>query len=265
MADRKFRARAQMPNRKEIMGLLPTIARGSVIGTFIGALPGAGGSFASFISYALESKFAKASSMFGSGALEGVAAPESANNASSGGALIPTLTLGLPGSEITALLLAGLTIHGVQAGPLMFVQEPILVNTLFAAMLFANILMFFMAFPIARVFTRFLFLPKGVLYGGILILSLVGAFSLRFSKTDVWTVLVFGVFGYFLRRYNWPQVPLVLGVVLGPLMESSFRNALLSSHRDFSIFFSRPISATFLVIAVLSYILPIIIARLRKS
>jgi len=136
-------------------------------------------------------------------------------------------------------------------------EQPLFVYTVFMAMLLANLIMFVMAFPIARFFTKALLLPKGILYSGILIISVVGAYSLRFNMLDVWTVLICGIFGYFMRRYQWPQAPLVLGMVLGPLMESNFRNALLSSHRDFTIFFTRPISAAFLILAVCLYILPL--------
>ena len=250
--------KAELPTFKETVRLLPTFLRGSVIGTFIGALPGAGGTLAAFISYALEVKVSKHSELFGTGIMEGVAAPESANNASSGGAMIPTLTLGIPGSEITALMLAGLTIHGLQAGPMLFFEQPIFVYTIFVAMFLANIIMLIMAFPIARIFTKSLLLPKEILYSGILIISLVGAFALRFNMFDVWTVLIFGIVGYFMKRYGWPQAPIILGMVLGPLMESNFRNALLSSQRDFLVFFKRPISATFLVIAICSYLIPLI-------
>ena len=265
-AESGFRAKIDLPTGKEVKRLIPTWIRGSLIGTMIGALPGAGGTFASFMSYTVESKFSKHPEKFGKGVLEGVAAPETANNASSGGALIPTLTLGVPGSEITALMLAGLTIHGLQAGPLLFIEQPRFIYTLFMALILANIIMFVMAFPIARIFTTsLLFLPKKILYTSILVISLVGAYSIRYNVLDVWTVLIFGIFGYFMRRYHWPEVPLVLGMVLGPMLESNFRNALLSSHKDFTIFFTRPISSAFLIIAVSSYVIPIIISLSKKS
>jgi len=260
-----LRAKVELPTGKEIRKLVPTWLRGSVIGTMIGALPGAGGTFASFLSYTVESRSSKHPEEFGKGAIEGVAAPEAANNASSGGALIPTLTLGIPGSEITALMLAGLTIHGLQAGPLLFIEQPRFIYTIFMALILANLIMFGMAFPITRVFTKLVIsLPKAILYTIILAISLVGAYAIRFDMLDVWTVLIFGVFGYFMRRYRWPEAPLVLGMVLGPMLETNFRNALLYSNRDFTIFFTRPISATFLIIAIFSYMIPFIRSGLKK-
>lgn len=250
--------------KREVAELLPTIVRGTLIGTGVGILPAAGGTMAAFLAYGVEKRLCPE---VGTGVLRGVAAPESANNASSGGAMVPTLALGIPGSEGTALLLVGLTLHGLQAGPLLMITQRKLVFSLFAGMLLANVLMVLVGFFLARGFAALLALPLEIVYGVVVGLSFVGAYAVRNNFLDVWVALIAGVVGVVFKRYKWPVAPLVVGIVLGELLETSFRRALLVSQNGYAIFFTRPISAAFIILTVLVYVFPVVarVVRSRKA
>ncbi len=253
---------AKALSRKELIELIPTLIRGTLIGTGVGILPAAGGTMAAFLAYGVEKRVHPD---VGTGVLRGVAAPESANNASSGGAMVPTVALGIPGSEGTALLLVGLTLHGLQAGPLLFMTQTRLVFSLFAGMLLANVLMVVVGFFLARGFAAMLALPLEIVYGVVVGLSLVGAYAVRNNFLDVWVALVAGVLGVVLKRFKWPVAPLVVGIVLGELLETSFRRALLVSRNGYAIFLTRPISAAFMILTVVVYLLPAITRVIRNA
>lgn len=252
---------AKLPSKKEFFELIPTFIRGTLIGTGVGILPAAGGTMAAFMAYGVEKRIHPD---VGTGVLRGVAAPESANNASSGGAMVPTVALGIPGSEGTALLLVGLTLHGLQAGPLLFMTQRKLVFSLFAGMLLANVLMVLVGFFLARGFAALLALPLEIVYGVVVALSFVGAYAARNNFLDVWVALVAGIVGVVLKRYKWPVAPLVVGIVLGELLEKSFRQALLVSQNGYATFFTRPISAMFIALTVVVYLLPAITRAIKR-
>lgn len=252
-----------VPRLPVLARLLKTIVRSSVIGVFIGAMPAAGASIASVIAYGQEKRFAKHPEIFGKGALEGVAAPESANNASTGGALIPLLTLGIPGDPMGPILMGALMLHGLAPGPLLFQQSPEIVSVVFLSMLFGAIALGVMGVSLAKVFARVIQVPQSVLLPSIVVLCFVGTYAIRNALFDVGVLLVIGLLGYGLRRVRVPLPPLVLGFILGPILESNLRRALLISGGDWSTFVLRPISGTILLLAV-AIILYGVFARKKK-
>lgn len=245
-------------SKKEAKGLIPTILRSSLIGTFIGMIPGAGADIASFVSYNEAKRFSKDKEAFGKGALDGIAAPESANNAVTGGAMIPLLTLGIPGDSVTAVLLGALMVQGIQPGPLLFENSGDIVYTLFVGMLLANILILVIGLLGTRLFTKILLIPKSILSPIILVLCVVGSYSLGNNYFDVIIMLIAGIIGYFMSKAKFPASPVILGLILGPMMESNLRRALVMSKGDLSIFYTRPITLVLLIIATLTLMIPII-------
>lgn len=241
-----------------------TLLKSSIIGILIGILPGAGGTLATFLSYGEAVRSSKHPEEFGTGTPEGVLAAEAANNASSGGSMIPLLTLGIPGSETTAILLSLLVLHGIKPGPMLLFEAPELVYSSFIGMTISNILIIFMGIGLSGLFLNLLKVHKSYTYSLIFVFCIIAAFNLRNSWTDVWMLFIFGFFGYFLQKYKWPIGPLVLGLVLGNLLEDSFRRALLIYNGDFLIFFKLPISAIMLFIAIGSFLLPIIKLAINK-
>ena len=227
-----------LPNREEVRRSVTPIARGTVLGFFVGVLPGAGASIASFFSYGIEKRFAKRPERFGQGEIEGVAGPEAANNAASGGALVPLLSLGIPGSGSTAVILGAMILSGVRPGPLLFDQQSQVVWALVASMYIGNLLLLVLNFPMIPFLASLVRTPVHILLPIILVLSVVGVYGLHSSILDLWFVLIFGIGGYFLSKSNYPPAPVVLGVVLGPLLEQNLCQALLISRGDLSIFVS---------------------------
>ncbi len=200
-----------------------TLVRSSIIGTLVGILPGAGATMSSFISYNEARRWSKTPEKFGTGCLEGIAAPEAANNAATGGAMVPLLSLGIPGSETTAVLVGAFMIQGLRPGPLLFRENPDLVYGLFAGMVLANIAFFVLGMLGARLFSQVTKIPNRVLVPMILILATIGSFAENNSLSDVFLMFSFGVVGYFMRKFEFPIAPLVLALVLGPMAESNFR------------------------------------------
>lgn len=243
-----------IPSLADIKRAWRTIIKSTFIGTFVGAVPGAGSDIAAFVAYGEAKRASKTPENFGRGEINGVAAPESANNACTGGAMIPMLSLGVPGDAVTAVLLGALVIQGLQPGPLLFKDHIDVVYSIFAGMMMANIFMFLVGTLGIRFFVRIISVERSILIPVIFLLSIVGAYSMRNSLFDVGLAVVFGIIGYFMQRYDFPVSPILLSLILGPLAESSLRRALIVSHGDFSILFTRPISATLIVIAVLSII-----------
>lgn len=254
-----------LPSKEELKQSAGPIARGSFLGFFIGILPGAGATLASFFSYILEKKISKNPSKFGTGAIEGVAAPESANNAASGGAMIPLLTLGIPGSGTTAILMGALMMYNVQPGPLLFEDHPQVAWGLIASMFIGNIMLLILNLPLVKVFAKIIQTPKQFLIPIIIAISIFGVYAVQVSTNDLLLLLGCGVLGYFLSKNDYPIAPLVLGLVLGPMIENNLRRALTISNGDYSIFFTRPISLVFLLITLLWLIIPILLKMRGKK
>jgi len=245
-----FRIKEFFPTKDDIAVTAMPALRGSIIGTLIGILPGAGGTIATFLSYAVEKKMSKHPERFGSGALEGVAAPEGANNASVPGALIPLITLGIPGSGGTAIMLGALIMYGLRPGPLLMVESGKVVWTMIAGLVIANIMLLFSNILLIPVFINIIRLVQKYLSPIVAVLCILGAYSLNYSLFDVWVVLVFGVIGYFMKKLQYPSGPLILSVVLAPLTENYFRQSLMISHGDYSVFFTRPVSLGIFIVII---------------
>jgi putative tricarboxylic transport membrane protein len=253
---------------KGLRNLLPTLqdlkdcrfafVNGSVIGFLIGALPGAGATVASFLSYGIEKAFSRHPEKFGTGAIEGVAAPEGANNADAGGALVPLLTLGIPGGNTTAILLGGLILWGYKPGPLLIQEHPELFWGLVASMYIGNVLLLVLNLPLVPLFAQILRLPYYVLYPLIVGISMVGVYSVNTSLFDVWMMGLFGLLGYLMRKAHFPTAALILGMVLGDGLERALRQSLMMSQGDITILAKRPISGVLLFIAMAILCLPAI-------
>jgi putative tricarboxylic transport membrane protein len=240
------------------------LLRSSLIGTFFGAIPGAGGDVSAFISYATAKRFSRPEERYGEGAEGGVVATEAANNGCCGGALIPTLSLGIPGDASTAVLMGALVLLGFFPGPDLFRDHPDIAGGIFVAYLMGNVILLALGTLLAPVFGRVLKVPKAWLLPAVLLLSTLGTYSLQNSLFDLWVMLVFGVVGYVLRRANFPLAPLIIGMILGSVMEANFRRALLLSHDGMWIFVQRPIAAAIIVIDVM-LLVSIVWSTIRAS
>lgn len=240
-----------------------SIIRGSFIGFFIGTLPGAGASISSFVSYTFEKKISDRDKTFGKGDIRGVAGPESANNAASGGALIPLLTLGVPGSGTTAVLLGGLISMNVTPGPLLFEQRPEIVWALIASMYIGNVMLLVLNLPLVSIFVKLLTVPRYILVPSVVVLSYIGVYAVNNSPFDILLMTAFGVVGYVMRRLDFPLAPVILGLVLGSLMETNLRRALTLSDGDWSVFVSSPITLVLWVVALVVLIAPLMFDRVR--
>ena len=232
------------------------ILRGAVIGFGAGVLPGAGATVASVISYTTERRLSTSKEEFGHGAIEGVAGPEAANNAASMGSMVPLLTLGIPGSNATAVMLGGLIMYGLQPGPLLFQNQPELVWGLVASMYFGNVILLILNLPLVKIFVKIVDIPQQVLLPLVIALSFIGVYSINSSVADLVLLVVFGVVGYLLRKVGIPAAPLVMGVVLGKLLEQSMRQAVAISGGSYAIFVERPIALAFLTAAALVILVP---------
>jgi putative tricarboxylic transport membrane protein len=240
------------------------IVRGTLLGFFLGILPGGGAVIASFASYAIEKKVSKTPERFGHGAIEGVAGPEAANNAAAGGAFIPLMTLGIPPNVVMALLLGAFIIHGLQPGPLLMTQRPDLFWGIVASMYIGNAMLLVLNMPLIGMWVQVLKLPYRILFPLILMFCIVGVFASGNAVFDVFVMVVFGVLGYLMRKFGYEPAPLVLAFVLGPMLENNLRKSLILSHGDFQIFVTRPISAVCLVLAVAALTAPLLPALARR-
>jgi putative tricarboxylic transport membrane protein len=234
------------------------ILRGTFIGFGLGLLPGVGPTASTFIAYAVERRFSKHPERFGNGALDAVASVESANNSAVVGSMVPMLTLGIPGSGLTAVLLAAFTLQGIRPGPLLMTTQPDLVWGLIASMFIGNVMLLILNLPLAPLFASLLRVPYAYLAPGILMLSLVGAFATDLRVFTVGLAIVFGIVGYLMIKARLPRAPLILGIVLAPIMESSLRQSMILSHGSLDIFVNRPIALTLLVIVIASLALPLV-------
>jgi putative tricarboxylic transport membrane protein len=257
--------RDMMITRADISRSKGAIVRGSGLGFLLGCLPGAGSTLASFLAYGVEKRVSKHKDEFGKGAIEGVAAPESANNAAANANFVPTLTLGIPGGATTAVLLGAFTVYGIQPGPLLFDQQPELVWGLLASFFIGNVLLLVMNLPMAPVFAQMLRIPYGYMYPLILFTSFVGAYAIDNNFFSVWLVFIFGLVGYVMKLYDIPMAPLVLGLVVGTLFEKALVQTSAIGDGDLTILFTRPISVTVLLLAAVFLFAPTLVARLRGN
>jgi putative tricarboxylic transport membrane protein len=240
-------------SRDELKTLTIPILIGIVVGTFIGVMPGAGASIACWVAYSEAKRFSKNKRMFGKGAIEGVAAPEAANNGVTGGALVPLLALGVPGSSSTAILVGAFMMHGLTPGPLLFRDNPALCYSIFIGLFVANLFLLLIGLGAIRISARVANLSENVLISCIFPLLFVGAFAFKGQIFSVGMMLLFGVVGFFMRRYKFMPAATVLGFILGFILESNMRRALILSQGSFSIFFTRPISAALIIVSILSF------------
>ncbi|WP_372713356.1 tripartite tricarboxylate transporter permease, partial [Ilyobacter sp.] len=241
------------------------ILRSTPLGFFVGALPGAGGTMASLMAYNNEKQLSKNPDDYGKGEIVGLAAPEAANNAASVGALIPMMTLGIPGSGTTAVMMGALLMLGLQPGPMLFTQHPDIAWGLIASMFIGNIVLAIVNIPLAGVLVRVLAIPPKILYPIVLGLAFIGTYAVGNSAMDFYLLVIFGVMGLFMAKANVPTAPMILGVIVGGTMEQSFRQALTLSNGKSEIFFRSPISITLIVLTVLSVVFPLIKQMFRKK
>jgi putative tricarboxylic transport membrane protein len=245
---------------KRMNSLWKTMSLGSLLGFFVGMLPAAGATPAALMSYGIAKQTSKTSDTFGKGNIEGVAAPETANNAASTGSLLPMLTLGIPGSPTTALLLGGMVMWGLVPGPMLFIEQPDFVWGLISSLYTANFAAVAVNIALIPVFVWALRMPFTVLCSLVVVLCIVGGFAPSQKMHDVWLIFAFGVGGYLLRKADYPLAPLVLALVLGPLMEKSFRQTLIAEQGNILAFVERPLSATFIGLAILFFVMPFAVA-----
>ncbi|MCB1994632.1 MAG: tripartite tricarboxylate transporter permease, partial [Rhodoferax sp.] len=243
-------------NLKEMAQTWWSTVRSAVVGFVVGVLPGAGATIASAMTYSMEKRIAGASGDFGNGDIRGVAAPEAANNASAAGSFVPMLTLGVPGSGTTAVMVGALALYNITPGPALFSQNPTLVWGLIASLFIANVLLLIINIPLVGVFTRILKLPNWILVPGILAVSAVGVYSVHATTFDLMLMAVFGIVGFLLRKQGVPMAPLILGFVLGDMMEQNLRRALSITNGEVGILFESPISKGLWVIAVVMVSVP---------
>jgi putative tricarboxylic transport membrane protein len=234
------------------------ILRGTVIGYIIGVLPGAGATIASFIAYAVEKKVSKTPERFGKGAMEAVAAPESANNSAATGAMVPMFSLGIPGSNTTAVMLGALIMFGLRPGPALFEQNPDFVWAVIASMFVGNVLLLVLNLPLVGLFAMLLKAPYALLYPVILALCIAGVYSQSNAMSDVWLAAAFGVAGYVMKRYDFPVAPLILGLVLEPMFENALRQMMTLSHGSLMPLVTRPVALSILVILAVVLLLPVL-------
>jgi putative tricarboxylic transport membrane protein len=256
--------------REEVKEIVPTIGRSSVLGFFVGVLPGAGATIASFLAYGMERSIANAKDKlkFGKGSLKGLAAPESANNAACSGSFVPLLTLGIPGSGTTAIILGALISYGVQPGPTMYVDSPALFWSVIISMYIGNLVLLFLNLPLIPYIAKVLSLPKQLLLPLIIFFSLVGVYLVTFNVFDIYMMTIFAVVALFLRIIDFPMAPMILGFILGGMMEENLRRALTLSDGSISFLWERPLTLTILVITVILLLMPVIsgfFAKMKKE
>src|ERR1700752_1098512 len=253
-----------MPTRQDLIDSSGAIARGTIIGSLVGILPGGGAVIASFAAYTFENKLSKHPERFGRGAIQGVAAPESANNAAAQTSFIPLLTLGIPPNAVMALMVGAMTIHGIVPGPQVMQKQPDLVWGMIASMWVGNLMLIIINLPLVGVWVRLLRVPYRLMFPSIVVFCAIGIYSINNAPMDVILAGVFGLVGYWLIKHDFEPAPLLLGMVLGPLMEENLRRALLISRGDWSVFITRPLSAV-LIAAAAGLLVLAVLPTLRKK
>ncbi|MCC7485566.1 MAG: tripartite tricarboxylate transporter permease [Burkholderiales bacterium] len=247
----------------DIRECVPSILRGSVIGFIVGVMPGAGAGIAAFLSYSIEVQSSRHPERFGTGEIRGVAAPESANNAASAGAMVPMLSLGIPGSGTTAILLIALTALDVHPGPLLFSQHPDVVWGLIAALYVGNVMLLVLNLPLVGIFVRLLYLPMRLLLPVIMVICVIGVYSANQTVLDLVFLCAFGALGYFMRQHGYPVAPVILGFVLGDRMEEALRQSMIMTQGNLWELLSRPIVLAFVVLTLVGLVAPCVMRRLR--
>jgi len=242
----------QLPSKADYKKVWKTILRSSGIGTFIGILPAEGATVASMIGYNEARRWSKTPEEFGRGAIEGIAGSEAANNSATGGAMVPTLALGIPGSATAAVILAGLMVHGLRPGPTMFTEQADFAYAIFWSMMFVNLLFLFIGLYGATLFARITLVPTQILWPCVFIFSIVGAYALDQSMFDVWIALAAGVLGYFMRRYGFSVVPLAIGLILGGMLEQRFGQSMVMLDEKWWLIATRPLALFFLILTALA-------------
>lgn len=247
------RLRELLPNRQELCASVAPIFRGSVLGFFIGLLPGSAHVVASFLSYITEKKFSKNPEEFGTGRIEGVAGPEAANNAATGGAMVPFLALGIPTGPAIAVIMIALLLHGIRPGPLFISEQPQLFWGLIASMYIGNLILVALNLPLVGLFVSLLRIPFRILFPIILLICLVGTYSVNLSSFEMIILLCSGVLGYYLRKLKYDLAPFILALIIGPMLEESFRQSLMRSGGSFSVFWESPVAFVCLVLSGLLF------------
>jgi putative tricarboxylic transport membrane protein len=245
-----------LPSLKDWKDSILPIIRGTFIGFFVGMIPGGGGIASTFASYTIEKRISKHPEKFGKGAIEGVAGPEAANNACSGANFIPLLTLGIPTNGIMAIIFASLLINGLQPGPMLIKNQPHLFWGVIASMYLGNVMLVILNLPLIGIWVRFLTIPYSVLAPLILFFCLLGAYTLKNAVPDLIIMLIFGIFGFLMRKFRYEAAPLIMGFVISELVEGAFVRSLLMSGGSFTIFFTRPISCVLMIVAAILFVLP---------
>jgi len=248
-----------IPSRQEFKDSVGPISRGSVLGFFMGVLPGGGAVLSSIVSYALERKLSKTPEKFGTGYIAGVAGPETANNAASQGAFIPLLSLGIPGNPVIALLMGALIIHGVAPGPLLMETHPNLFWGIVGSMYTGNVMLVFLNLPLISIWVKLLRVPYVLLFPVILMLCLVGAYSINNGILDIFIMVFFGVGGYLMKKFDYPAAPVVLALILGPMLEKNLGQSLMMSNGSFMIFVTRSIPLGMLGVTAILLVSPFLL------
>jgi putative tricarboxylic transport membrane protein len=241
----------KLPSREDYKKIWKTVLRSCGIGTFIGVLPAEGATVASMIGYAEARRWSKNKEEFGKGAIEGIAGAEAANNAATGGAMVPTMVLGIPGSGTTAVILVGLMVHGLRPGPYLFTEQVDKVYQIFGAMLLANLMFMAMGLYASKLFARISQVPLQILWPIVFALAVIGAYALSSSLLDVWIALIFGVIGFLARRHGFAVAPIAVGLILGEMVETNFQNSLKMFEGDWGQILTQPLAALFLLLAFL--------------
>src|SRR5699024_8857581 len=250
--------------KKDANEMKGPVTRQSLLGFIIGVLPGAGATIASFIAYTTEKRLAKNPDEFGKGSVKGVAAPESASNAATSGAFVPLLSLGIPGSGTTAVMLGAFLVLGVQPGPLLMADRPEIFWGVIASMYIGNVFLLILNLPLIPYFAKVLLIPRPMLISLVIVFSMIGVYAVSFNTFDLYMLLLFGIIGFIMRLFAFPAPPFILAFILGGMLEQSFRQSMTISNGDLMIFLTNPISLALLIVSVLSFIFPLM-GQLRKK
>src|SRR5512132_1881943 len=248
----------QFPTLREVWKIRPTLFRSSVLGIILGIIPGAGATIASFVAYGTEAQYCARRREMGTGIPEGIVAPQTASTATVAGHMVPLLTLGIPGSGATAVILGAFLLHGMQPGPQVFMNNSALVYAIFASLLLGVVGMCLLGYFAIKLLIKVLYLPEAVTSAFVVLFCFIGAFSARNNITDLWMIVTFGVVGYLFERYRFPIAPMVLGCILGTQAESAFMTSMISYQNDWTIFFTRPISGVVMVLVVIALVFPLL-------
>lgn len=251
------RIRTELPGIADVAAVKAALARSSVLGLAVGVVPGAGATVASFLAYGVEAQYGRRKQDMGSGIAEGIVAPQAAATASVGGAIIPLVTMGIPGSGATAIILGAFLLHGLQPGPQVFQSSSAIIYAMFAAVFVGIITMCVIGYFATKALVKVLDLPEAIVSAYVVLCCLLGAFAARSNINDVWLMVAFGILGYLFERCRFPITPMVLGVILGPLAETNFMTTMISFGNDWTVFFTRPVSGTLMAVTIFTLLLPL--------